>query len=166
MPSNAFHHVALRVKDIEAAGNFYVDAFDAHWQTLPGLYEGEFAGVVMGGTPGARFKVCHIGFDTGVIELFEFLEPVNDTGPIPPPVNQLLHYCIQVDDVRASLERVEAAGGRRYWPEVQSVFPGIDVIYVTDPDGNVVELVSGSIDQVVAGMIADDPALDPANRVA
>ena len=164
MPNNAFHHVGIRVSDIEKAGQFYVDALDGHWETLPGVYEPPFAGVVMGGVPDASFKVCHIGFDTGVIELFEFLEPVHPTKPDYAPQTQLLHYCIQVDDVHKALERVEAHGGKRYWPEVQEVFPGLEVIYVTDPDGNVIELITGTIDEVMDAMKADDPALDPANR--
>ncbi len=161
MANNAYHHIALRVADIEAAGRFYVDAFDAHWKTKPALYEDEFAGVVMGGVPNCRFKVAIMGLDTGVIELFEFLEPVVETSTAPAPERGLLHFCIQVEDVAAALERVEAAGGKRHWPGVETVYPGIDVIYVTDPDGNVVELISGTIDQVVAGMIESEPALAP-----
>jgi catechol 2,3-dioxygenase-like lactoylglutathione lyase family enzyme len=166
MPNNAYHHIALRVQNIERAAQFYVDAFDAHWMAKPSLYLDEFAGIVMGGVEGCQFKVCILGMDTGIIELFEFLEPVVQTSTAPAPERGLLHFCVQVDDVAAALERVEAAGGERHWPQVETVYPGIDVIYVTDPDGNVVELISGTMEQVVAGMIADDPSLAPDAPVA
>jgi catechol 2,3-dioxygenase-like lactoylglutathione lyase family enzyme len=161
MANNAYHHIALRVADMERAGQFYIDAFDAHWKTKPALYEGEFAGIVMGGVPDCRFKVAIMGLDTGVIELFEFLEPVVPTHTAPAPERGLLHFCIQVDDIHAALERVEAAGGKRHWPKPENVYAGVDVVYVTDPDGNVVELITGTIDEVVAGMIGSDPALAP-----
>jgi|SRR4051794_19153175 catechol 2,3-dioxygenase-like lactoylglutathione lyase family enzyme len=161
MPNNAYHHIALRVADIEKAAQFYVDAFGAQPKTKAAVFEGDFAGIVMGGVPDCRFKVQIIGFDTGVVELFEFLQPVEPTGGIPSPSNQLLHFCVQVDEIHSALERVEAAGGKRYWPQPEAVYAGIDVVYVTDPDGNVIELITGSMDDVVAGMIDSDPALAP-----
>jgi predicted enzyme related to lactoylglutathione lyase len=66
-----------------------------------------------------------------------------------------------VDDVPAALERVERAGGKRYWPEIRDMDPGFQVIYVTDPDGHVLELIDISIEDLVRGLVELDPANAP-----
>ena len=68
MPVSAYHHIALRVSDIDRATKFYLDAFDGRRLTSQMVYEGEDAGMIMG-IPSAHFKVCLIGFDEGVVEL-------------------------------------------------------------------------------------------------
>jgi glyoxylase I family protein len=157
-----FHHVAVRVSDIDRATRFYVEAFDGLVRTRPGLREGPFAEMVMGGTPGARFNVNHIDVPgAGTVELFEFLEPVEETGGVPPATAAQLHFALQVEDIAAALERVEAADGRRYWPEIVEIGGGHHAIYVTDPDGNVIELIDVSPDDLVAQLIAADPAVAP-----
>ena len=83
---------------------------------MPFVLEGEFPEVVMGGPRGVRFKVCHIGFDQGAVELFEFLEPVHPIDVVHPSRGNLIHFGLQVEDVEEALERVEAAGGRRLGP--------------------------------------------------
>ena len=82
MRVSANHHPGIRVSDIERSAQFYIDALGGHWQTSPMLYEGPDAEMVMGGTPNTRFKVCHIGFDEGTIELFQFLP----SGPVDNPI--------------------------------------------------------------------------------
>jgi glyoxylase I family protein len=156
-----FHHVAVRVSDIDRATRFYVDALDGVLRTRPGLREGPFAEMVMGGEPGARFRVNHIDIPAGTVELFEFLAPVNETGGVRPAVAATMHFAVQVEDVDAALARVEAAGGKRYWPEVIEIGGGHHAVYVTDPDGNIIELIDVSPDDLVTQLIAADPAIAP-----
>jgi catechol 2,3-dioxygenase-like lactoylglutathione lyase family enzyme len=160
MPANVFHHVGLRVADIERAARFYIEAFDGRWQTRPRIREGRAAQVIMA-TPNARFLVCHIAFDTGTIELFQFLDPVHPMAPAPPAQGNLIHFGIQVPDVPATLERVERAGGTRFWPEIRPLDEDHEVIYVSDPDGNVIEVIDASVDEVVDILIERDPAAAP-----
>lgn len=157
MKVSANHHPGFRVASIERAARFYIDALGGHWQTSPMLYEGPDAEEIMGGVPGTRFKVCHIGFDEGVIELFEFLAPVAETGPIRDHENKIMHFAFQVDDVDEALERIERAGGKRYWPQVKDMGLGFKVVYVTDPDGNVLEIVDIGPQELVRRLIAADP---------
>ena len=118
MKTSAFHHPGLRVTDIDRSARFYLDAFDGRWLTKPFVLEGEFPEVVMGGPPGVRFKVCHIGFDEGAVELFEFLEPAHPIEVVHPTRGNLIHFGLQVEDVAEALARVEALGGRRLWPDI------------------------------------------------
>jgi catechol 2,3-dioxygenase-like lactoylglutathione lyase family enzyme len=156
-----FHHVAVRVADIERATRFYVEGLAGKVRTSPGRHEDAFASVVMGGTPNARFKVNHIDIPAGCVELFEFLEPVKPTGTFSPSDAAQLHFAIQVDDVAAALARVEAAGGKRYWPEITDIGGGYSAIYVTDPDGNVIELIDVSPDDLIDHLIQAEPEMAP-----
>ena len=153
-----FHHVAVRVGDIDRATRFYVEALDGRVRTSPFVHEGPFAETVMGGTPGARFRVCHIDLPAGTVELFEFLEPKNATGGVAPPVAAQLHFALEVPDVDAALARVEAAGGKRYWPEVVDIGGGGHAVYVTDPDGNIIELIDLSPDALIEVLLEREPA--------
>lgn len=161
MPSSAHHHPALRVSDLDRAARFYIDALEGHWVTRPFVLEGDFAEMVFGGPRGLRYRVCHIGFDEGAVELFEFLEPALPCRPIHPTEGNLLHYGMRVDDVAAALERVEAAGGRRLWPEIAQ-WGDASVIYVSDLDENVIELTDSSVAHIAELTIAQFPEAAPA----
>lgn len=59
-----------------------------------------------------------------------------------------MHVAVHVADTDAALARVEAAGGTRMWPEV--IARGSRrVIYVHDPDGNVLELIDRDMRETV-----------------
>ncbi len=148
MRTSVHHHPGLRVSDIDRAANFYIEALGGRWLTLPFTLEGEFPEIVMGGPPGVKFKVCHIGFDEGAVELFEFLNPVEPIEPVHPTRGNIIHFGILVDDVAQALERVEAAGGRRLWPDINP-WGTAKVIYVADPDENIIELIDAPLEKVV-----------------
>ncbi len=164
MWTSAHHHTGLRVADIDRAARFYVDAFDGHFLALPFVLEGEFPELVMGGPPGVRFKVCHIGFAEGGVELFEFLEPAHPIEPVHPTRGNLIHFALQVRDVPEALARVEAAGGRRLWPEVNP-WGTAQVIYVADLDENVIELTDASLLRLAGLTIESFPEAQPAEDV-
>jgi catechol 2,3-dioxygenase-like lactoylglutathione lyase family enzyme len=145
MGVNACQHVALRVTDMERSIAFYTDAFAAHHLTLPFTVEGPEIEEMFGGHAGLRMTVCILGFDEGVIELFQFLEPVHPATAIDPPRSNLIHWALQVDSVEDALARVEAAGGKAVRPILD--WAGANVVFCTDPDGNVFELLDTSMAQ-------------------
>jgi catechol 2,3-dioxygenase-like lactoylglutathione lyase family enzyme len=149
MPTSVNHHVGLRVSDLERSIRFYEEAFGAHLQTQPMEYGPPDAGEILDGPEDLTFRVCHLGFDDGTIELFELAEPHRQTEPIPATRGGIIHYAIQVDDVEGALARVEQAGGARLWKELRAITPEGKVVYVTDPDGHVLELTTLSIDEIV-----------------
>jgi catechol 2,3-dioxygenase-like lactoylglutathione lyase family enzyme len=161
MRTSSNHHPGIRVTDLDRSARFYLDVFDGQWLTLPFVMEGEFPEVVMGGPPGVRFKVCHIGFDDGCVELFEFLEPAHPVDVVHPSRGNIIHFGFQVDDVAEALRRVEANGGRRLWPEIHP-WGTANVIYVADPDENILELTDASLERIVELTIEAMPETDPA----
>ena len=165
MQASAHHHPGLRVSDIDRAARFYIDAFDGHFMAKPFTLAGDFAEVVMDGPPGVSFRVCMIGFDTGCVELFEFIEPVHPIDPVHPTRGNIIHFGIQVDDVDEALRRVEAAGGRRLWPDINP-WGTAKVVYVTDPDQNIVEITDASMEEIVQLTLAAFPEADPAYEEA
>ena len=154
MPTSVNHHLGLRVSDLERSAQFYIDAFGAGLRTQPMSYGPPDAGEILDGPADLSFRVCHVGFDEGTIELFELSEPYRATEPIPATQGGIIHYALQVDDVDAALERVERAGGKRLWKECREIAPDTKVVYATDPDGHVLELIGLSIDGLV-NMIND-----------
>jgi catechol 2,3-dioxygenase-like lactoylglutathione lyase family enzyme len=150
MHASVNHHPGLRVSDIDRAARFYIEAFGGRYLTKPYVMEGEFTETVFNGPPGVRARVCHIGFDGGGgVELFQFLDPVAPIAPVHATAGNILHFGIKVDDVAAALERVEAAGGRRVWPEV-TAWGTAEIIYVADPDENVIEVTDATLDELVS----------------
>ena len=67
------------------------------------------------------------------------------TGPVADWKARSLTFYIQVDDIEATLQRIEAAGGRRVMPRTEGPEFGAKHILVfthfVDPAGNVVGLV-------------------------
>jgi catechol 2,3-dioxygenase-like lactoylglutathione lyase family enzyme len=149
MPTSANHHIGLRVENLERSINFYEDAFGARLRTQPMQYGPPDAGEILGGPADLSFRVCHVGFDQGTIELFELAEPHRRVEPLAATRGGIIHYALEVDDVDAALERVERAGGRRLWPQCREITSEAKVIYASDPDGHVLELISLSIDDLV-----------------
>jgi catechol 2,3-dioxygenase-like lactoylglutathione lyase family enzyme len=76
-----------------------------------------------------------------MVELFEYRSPRPRPGDADRPVNDhgLTHLCIDVVDVDAEYERLEAAGMRFHCPP-QDLGPDVRTTYGRDPDGNVIEI--------------------------
>ncbi len=166
MTVRANHHVGLRVADIERAARFYIDAFGARYKTLPYTIEPDFAEIVMDGPPGVSFRVCTLVFDDGgAVELFEFSNPALPTESIHATRGSIIHFGLQVDDVPDALARVEAAGGKRLWPDINA-WGTAKVVYVTDPDRNVVELVDASIEEIAELTFQNFPQAKPEEQTA
>lgn len=140
-------HTAIRVSDIGRATTFYMDVFGAEILTNPFILEGEFAEAMMGGTPGVQFKMRHLQCDGGVIELFQFLSPLHETGLQPASRSSILHIGFRVDDVDEIARRVKGAGGTLIIPV--TVWGDWKLTFCTDLDGNVLELADGSIQELV-----------------
>src|SRR4051812_1352393 len=83
MATNQLHHTGVLVTDIDRAAAFYLGAFDGHWLFKPAINRGEAARAVFGGPPGVAFKFCYIGFDSGAIELVEFVDAMPEFAVDP-----------------------------------------------------------------------------------
>jgi catechol 2,3-dioxygenase-like lactoylglutathione lyase family enzyme len=96
-------------------------------------------------------------------ELFEFREPRRPMRPPHATHGNILHVCVQVEDVEATLARAEMLGGRRLWPAIER-WGTAQAIYVADPDGNVIELIDTPINDVVEMTHEMFPNTNPAAR--
>jgi len=112
----AFNHICLQVKDLEATKRFYCG--------LLGLDQGpEFLsdkGVAWGG----YFYVGGRGF----------IEYIRATEPVVP----YKHFCLEVDDLKSTVEKLRAAGA-----ETTDIYFGRSKAWIAsleDPDGHLVEL--------------------------
>ncbi len=146
--ASAHHHVGIRVGDLDAACRFYTEALGASVLVKPYVVRGEVADAITG-SPGAAMHMCQLGFDQGFVELFKFETAI---GPPPAPVayvhQNVLHFGLRVDDVDATLARVEALGGSCVFSP--RVVGDTRFCYCRDPDGNVIELADAGMDHIVA----------------
>jgi catechol 2,3-dioxygenase-like lactoylglutathione lyase family enzyme len=158
--ARAHHHHGLLVADLERAAGFYVEAFDGRRLTGAVPVRGRAAAAVMGGPPGTRFELCLVGFEAGAVELFAFAGDDLPDWVAAPQRGRLPHLGMEVEDVPAVLARVEAAGGRRLWEDVGR-WGAAHVIYVADPDGNVIELLDAPIETIAAEALRLFPEATP-----
>ena len=121
-------HVTLVVKDLEASRRFYVDALG------------------MKLVPRPAFSFEGLWFQAGATQIHLILE-YSGSGPAGNLVPENLrtarthHFAFLVDDAPASILKLKAQGisilsGPKPRPD------GYDQVFVTDPDGHVIELCS------------------------
>jgi predicted enzyme related to lactoylglutathione lyase len=146
--SARYVHTNLIAEDWRALARFYQEVFGC----VPVPPERDFKGEKLEagtGIPGAQLRGVHLrmpgyGDNGPTLEIFNY----NILGPRPrTAVNRpgFGHIAFSVDDVAAARDTVLAAGGRRVGEVVSlQVATGATVTfcYVTDPEGNVIELQS------------------------
>lgn len=126
------HHSGLPVANLERAIDWYRTGLGLEHTTTARVPEGVEIAFVMDAS-GAG------------VELFALEAPVPPEweGPIPALRAGTGHVAFTVEDVEATFARAVAAGGRAVWAPRPSPKPGQRIAFVTDPDGNLVELMSG-----------------------
>jgi catechol 2,3-dioxygenase-like lactoylglutathione lyase family enzyme len=141
-------HTNLIAADWARLARFYVELFGC--QLVPP--ERDLAGEAFergAGLPGARARGAHLrlpggGDDGPTLEIFQYAELAPET---PRPVNRpgFAHIAFAVTSVAEARAQVLAAGGAPVGELVTTVIASGDRItwcYVTDPEGNIVELQS------------------------
>jgi glyoxylase I family protein len=135
MIKSTFAHVALNCRDMAAAEQFYVRHFGFR-----------------------RARVIEFGADRIVflksgnvyLELFKATE----YSPAQPPQNDgyvwpgVRHLAFQVNDVDAKLAEIGEDARVNLGPlKFDDFIPGWKTVWIRDPDGNVVEISQGFVDQ-------------------
>ena len=144
-------HTNIVAKDWRKLAQFYEDVFGC----TPLLPERDLSGQWIDdctGVPEVHIRGIHLrlpgygdGSPTGggpTLEIFQYNQA--ETQP-EPAINRpgLAHIAFAVDDVEAAENAVLAAGGGRYGQRVSTEIPNvgrITVVYLTDPEGNIIEL--------------------------
>jgi catechol 2,3-dioxygenase-like lactoylglutathione lyase family enzyme len=157
--TNAYHHAAVRVADIERAGAFYVAALGGRWTVRPIAVEGEILERAYGPYRGLKVKLALIGFAQGYVELCEFLEPRVGRVERPSPGGPFPHVAVHVDDLDEARRLVEANGGRILSEPGGGLAAeaGQRFFFCEDPDGNALEVCSYTIEDSIARLLAGFP---------
>ena len=131
------HHVGTTVSDLDRAVDFYTDVFDLEVLNRFTASGENFATGV--GVPGATGQFAHLDGDGVVVELVEYdpegdeagAESVNDTGA--------KHLAFGVDDVEGFYESLPEDVETVSEPQTSST--GTTILFVRDPDGNLIEIL-------------------------
>jgi catechol 2,3-dioxygenase-like lactoylglutathione lyase family enzyme len=120
------------VRDLERAIGWYVDALGLEHTVTAQVPEG--------------VEIAFVVDESGAgVELFSLEAPDAEAwdGPISALRGGHGHVAFTVEDLDAAFTRAVESGGRVVWPPRPSPKPGQRIAFVADPDGNLVELMSG-----------------------
>ena len=135
------NHVALSVPDMDTALSFYCDLLGFKMLTDTGWPAGTESADRILAVEGTSARICHIGVENLMIELFQFgdCEPQAQNPDRPVIDHGITHFCLAVTGLDEEYTRLTEAGMRFHSPP-QIVGPGVRTVYGRDPFGNVVEL--------------------------
>jgi catechol 2,3-dioxygenase-like lactoylglutathione lyase family enzyme len=137
-----FSHLGICVSDLERALGFYRDALGFAVESELRV-DGEPSETLLR-LADVRLRAVYLVRDGVRIELLHYESPGSVGDGAPRPMNQrgLTHLSFQVDDLDAELARLEARGARVLRDtRIDNATLRARAIFVTDPDGTLVELV-------------------------
>lgn len=135
-------HVGICVTDLARATSFYRDGLG--FVPRSELRVSGPPSTTLLRLPEVDLEAVYLERDGTRIELLHYLTPgaVGDGAPRAMNGRGLTHLSLRVDDVRATLPTLRALGGR-VLDETLIELPdfGAAAVFVTDPDGTLIELV-------------------------
>ena len=141
-----FVHVNLVAQDWRRLAEFYERAFGCQRvppeRKLSGEWLEKGTGVTGAEIAGVHLRLPGYGEGGPTLEIFQYGQqlPAQKPAANRPGFG---HIAFAVDDVEAARDAVIAAGGRALGEVVSAEIPGagtITFVYVTDPEGNIIEL--------------------------
>jgi catechol 2,3-dioxygenase-like lactoylglutathione lyase family enzyme len=141
-----YKHTNIVARDWRKLAGFYQRILDCRPVPPERANTGEWVERATG-VPGAEVRGIHLrlpgyGDDRPTLEIFEYKKTVRrpETAINRPG---FAHLAFEVDDVEAARDEVLAAGGGCIGDLVTTEIAGagtITFVYVTDPEGNIIEL--------------------------
>ncbi|MFN2203202.1 MAG: VOC family protein [Caldilineaceae bacterium] len=135
MTQLTFHHISLTCQDPLATERFYAKNFGFERARVVPFGDTEIVFLKSGGT---------------YLELFQ----AEEESPVPAPTADGPHYpgvrhiAFMVDDVDAKLEEMGDAAQITFGPyDFDDFIKGWRTVWLSDPDGNIVEISQGYTDQ-------------------
>lgn len=129
-PAIRLDHVAITVRDMERSVGFYRDLLG--FEVLGQLFLNE-----------GTLKIVYLQSGAVRVELFEFRGQDAETAVgVPDTVGGFKHLALQTDDVDGVAARLKAAG-TEFTLEPLDAVGRVRLAFFRDPDGNLLELVSG-----------------------
>ncbi|OTA66001.1 Glyoxalase/Bleomycin resistance protein/Dihydroxybiphenyl dioxygenase [Hypoxylon sp. EC38] len=168
--NHAINHMGLSVPNLEEALKWYTEVL-GFVSLGPTIVEDRSVN-----PDTAVFRICPPGFNkvkvaylttgNGVgLELFEFLDPRMDPNLASSFESGrdfrrggIFHFAVTVPDVEAMAKKAEQHGGKRIAQTVR-VF-GEDGVYIQDPWGNGIEVISTSWEQLLCNRSTGNLVVD------
>jgi glyoxylase I family protein len=133
------HHYGLTVSDLEEAVDFYDGVLGMEKADELSFASEEFSKFV--GVDGADVDIAFLEADGFLVELLEYNEPDGKNANENISNNDVgaAHLCIEVDDIDGIYD--DLSESVEFINPPQTLENGAQVVYMHDPDGNVVELL-------------------------
>jgi len=153
--NHVLNHVAISVPDCDAAVEWYTTVLGFRNlrpdRTTSRARDPEASIFKIYGDGLQEVKMAWLGTGNSVgFEVFEFINPKYKGGPaFDYARGGFFHIAVTVPEPEVLAEKVVKAGGKRIGLPVQ-LYDGDSAVYVQDPWGNVVELLSCSMEQLMA----------------
>ncbi len=143
-------HTNIIAADWEALAAFYIAVFDCERlspdRDLSGAWLSKATGVEDAALKGVHLRLPGHGDRGPTLEIFSYAA-MAEKGMPRADRKGFGHLAFEVEDVAAMTKRVLDAGGQAIGEAVSLPVPGAGVVtfvYVTDPEGNILELQSWS----------------------
>ncbi len=138
------HHVGISTPDMDRAIAFYTSLFGFEVASLGGWGPGNEVRDRQLHATGSAARSAMLQRAGMRLELRAYTHPAGrpkeaDSRAVDHGIN---HFCFVVDDVHAEYARLLAAGVA-FDCEPLEVASGVTLTYGRDPDGNIIELLSG-----------------------
>lgn len=137
-----FDHVGLSVADLDAQVAWYCEAFGLRETTPFSIPPLSLRGTFVVGVPGLAIELLERAGSVPGIQAADQAEALLTRG--------YGHICIRVDDVDTTHARLLGLGASERLAPQASPEPGVRMSFVSDPEGNLIELLdrAGSVGQV------------------
>ena len=134
-------HVGVCVRDIEKSTDFYCTALG--FEKVGGMHVDDTASARLLAVDGLDLELVYLQRDGFRLELLGYTAPGTTGDGEPRAMNALgfTHLSFRVDDVDALTAAVVEHGGRRLSDRSVSFDGGNRGVMLTDPDGNLLELI-------------------------
>jgi glyoxylase I family protein len=142
MKAVSFSHVALNCRSIAATEEFYSRHFNFHRARVIDL---------------GKSQIVFLKSGSVYLELFqaEGRSPAPEATKDGPTTAGVRHLAFQVENVDAALASLGDAARPTLGPlSFDSFIPGWRTVWIRDPDGNIVEISQGFVDQTPTPTVA------------
>ncbi|MED5810851.1 VOC family protein [Mycolicibacterium sp. 050232] len=142
-PGHRVTHVGLCVRDLARATDFYCTALG--FTRVGTMRVDDAATARLLDVPGLILDLVYLELGTFRLELLGYTSPGVTEASSPRPMNAVgfTHLSLRVDDPEALSARVTRHGGQLL-AERSVTFDGNRAMMLTDPDGNLLELIERS----------------------
>lgn len=137
------HHVAVTTPDIDRLIDFYVEAFGFEVIRRGEWGQGNAANDAIVGLRDSAASTAFLRAGNLLIELFQYHAPEGAPNQPNRPPNDAgyTHFCLDVIDIDAEVERLTGLGMTFNAPVAPAGDGPLRAMYGRDPDGNIVELI-------------------------